>query len=155
MSRKQQYFEIAAFPLTGPSVYRALVTKYIIMVLYATMTAVFGVAAVTDVAGAVYGVIFPVCLVAAALSALVGVVRSRHTGHTGLEYIGTVALLSGMVGYSFAIAFRALVHPIAYLDTLPAFLLPIILSVYPFYRLMNILRRTRSEGPAEGDSDVR
>lgn len=152
---KQQYFEIAAFPLTGPSVYRALVTKYVLMVAYATMTAVFGVAAVTDVAGAVYGVVFPLCLVASSLAALVGVVRSRHTGHTGLEYLGTCALLAGMVGYSAAIIWRSLVHPIEYLDTLPAFMLPIMLSVYPFFRVVNILRRARAADVAEGGDDVR
>jgi hypothetical protein len=143
---KAHYFEIAAFPLTGETVYRTLVRKYILIAVYSAGAAVVGLPAITEVAGAVYGFIFPIALFATSIMALIGVVRSRHTGHTRLEYWGTAFMIAGMVGYAVALFYRAAIG-LAPIGTMPSALLPVILSMYPGARVLNILKETRPARP--------
>lgn len=150
---KTKYFDIAAFPITGPAVYQALVTKYVIILVYTISTVIFGLPAMTQAAGHLYGLFFPVALTATAGLALTGVIRSRHTGKIRVEYWGTLFLLAGFAGYSVAIVWRALSEPDR-LDTLPAALLPVILSVFPFFRLRNILKPGGGARPTTGEVAV-
>lgn len=143
---KTKFFEISAFPLTGPAVYHALVTKYIIMIAWSAGSAVGGIPTVSEVTGYVYGVALPLGLLVTSAMALVGVVRSRHTGRTRLEYVGTLLLIAGLVGYSVAIVLRAIVE--LDWDDLPGALLPILVAVFPYYRLRNILKKPHGGPPA-------
>lgn len=143
---KTKLYEVAAFPLTGPAVYKALLVKYSFLIAYSAGSVLVGVQpTIAQAAGRVYGLVWPSLLLIGAIAALVGVVRSRHTGHVRLEYAGTVALLAGMVGYFVAIAWIGIVG--GHWSALPSALLPLVLSVFPFFRLRNILGKNKSTVP--------
>jgi hypothetical protein len=137
-------YEAVSFPIGGKAVYRGLIIKYSLLALYSASAVYFGAQTVGEAAGRAYAAVFPVALFFSCLAALYGVIRSRYTRRVWLEYIGTLLLLAGMVGYAGAIFYTACdQHE---LWRLPASLLPIILSVFPVLRLLNILKVVRRRG---------
>lgn len=134
-------YEAVSFPIGGKAVYYGLITKYSLLALYSACTVYFGAVTVGQATSPLYARVFPVALFFSCLAALYGVIRSRYTRKVWLEYLGTVLLIAGMVGYAVALAYTGVSDHMLY--RLPAALLPIILSVFPILRLINILRVVR------------
>jgi hypothetical protein len=132
-------YQAANFPIGGREAYVGLLWKYSILGVYSASSFMLGAVTVGKATGEFYARLFPALLFAACVTALIGVVVSRWTARVWVEYAGTVALLAGMVGYSFAIAFVAL-----FVDhdpgRLPPAILPLVLMVFPILRLRNILK---------------
>jgi hypothetical protein len=142
---KTKLYEIAAFPLTGVAVYRTLLVKYVLITIYALASIVDGVPEITKAAGHTYGLVWPAVLLLGSLAALAGVVRSRYTGHVKLEYAGTVALLAAMAGYGVAVVWLAITSGNWHHS--PGAILAIVLTAFPFARLLNILGRNKTTVP--------
>lgn len=125
----------------GPDPFPTLVIKYALLAAYGVAAGVVGVRTIDVVAGDFYGVLWPVLVTAFALTALGGVIRSRLTDRHALEVVGTLALLATLAGYSVSIALRTLID--GQVERLPVGLLPVILSVFPASRLVQIARERR------------
>lgn len=134
-------YEAVNFPIGGKAVYWGLIVKYSLMGLYSALSVYTGAQTVGVATSPLYARLFPVVLFFTSLGALYGVIRSRYTRRVWLEYLGTLGLIAGMVGFSGAIVYAsfALGEP----WRLPGALLPVILSVFPVLRLMNILKVVR------------
>jgi hypothetical protein len=132
-------YQAANFPIGGREAYVGLLWKYAILGVYALSSFALGAVTVGRATGEFYARLFPALLFVACVTALIGVVVSRWTARVWIEYAGTVALLAGMVGYSFAISYVALFidHDPA---RLPPAMLPLVLMVFPILRLRNILK---------------
>lgn len=132
-------YQAANFPIGGREAYVGLLWKYAILAVYAAGSFFLGATTIGKATGEAYATLFPAVLFVACVTALVGVVVSRWTARVWIEYVGTLALLAGMVGYAIAIAYVAvfIYHD---LGRLPAAVLPIVLMVFPILRLRNILK---------------
>lgn len=134
-------YEAVSFPIGGKAVYYGLIVKYSALALYSAATVYFGATTVGQATSHLYAQIFPVALFFSCLAALYGVIRSRYTRKVWLEYLGTVLLIAGMVGYAVALFYTGITEHMPF--RLPAAMLPVVLSVFPVLRLMNILRVVR------------
>jgi hypothetical protein len=139
-------FIIAAFPLSGPEVYKMLLTFYTVTIVYAFGSTATGVQTIQATAGDLYSQIWPVILLIAATFAMFGMIRSRHTGHVQVEFYGTLMVLACMVGYASAIVWRFWND--GDVQRLPASLLPMLIGILPFWRLRAILLRPHGGPPA-------
>jgi hypothetical protein len=132
-------YQAANFPIGGREAYVGLLWKYSILALYAGSSVFLGAVTVGAATGEFYSRLFPGVLFLSCITALVGVVFSRWTARVWIEYVGTLALLAGMVGYSIAIIWVALSIHHDWARVPPA-LLPLVLMVFPILRLRNILK---------------
>lgn len=132
-------YQAANFPIGGREAYVGLLWKYSLMAVYAGSASLLGAVTVGRATDPFYARLFPALLFLACLTALTGVVVSRWTARVWIEYVGTGALLAGMVGYSIAIVYVgiAVEHDIA---RVPPAILPLVLMVFPILRLRNILK---------------
>jgi hypothetical protein len=132
-------YQAANFPIGGREAYVGLLWKYSILALYAGSASLLGATTVGRATDPFYGRLFPALLFLSCVTALAGVVVSRWTARVWVEYVGTAALLAGMVGYAIAVVFVAVSidhDP----SRIPPFLLPVALMVFPILRLRNILK---------------
>ncbi|MFF8187744.1 hypothetical protein ACF044_10850 [Microbacterium sp. NPDC016588] len=144
------HYQAANFPIGGREAYVGLLWKYSLMSLYAGSASMLGAVTIGRATDPFYARLFPALLFIACLTALVGVVVSRWTARVWIEYVGTAALLAGMVGYSIAIAYVgvAIEHDWA---RVPPAILPLILMVFPVLRLRNILKTVAAWKLARAD----
>jgi hypothetical protein len=131
-------YEAVSFPIGGRDVYRGLIVLYCLIALYSALAVYFGAQTVEQATSPAYATIFPIALFACALAALYGVVRSRYTRRVWLEYAGTVLLLAGLMGYTCAIVWAATSQHEPW--RVPGAVLPVMVSVFPTLRLLNILK---------------
>lgn len=127
--------------LTGPPPYRTLILTYALLAMYGVTSAIAGVATLDAVAGSLWGLLWPLLVVAFAVLALAGVVRSRVTRKEGLELVASLLLTALLIGYTVAIVARTFEdHDLA---RLPVAWLPVALSVHPASRMVQIARTRR------------
>lgn len=132
-------YQAANFPIGGREAYVGLLWKYALMSIYAGSASLLGAVTIGRATDPFYARLFPALLFLACVTALAGVVVSRWTARVWVEYVGTAALLAGMVGYAIAIIYVALFedHDLA---RVPPAILPLVLMVFPILRLKNILK---------------
>lgn len=123
-----------------PSPYPALIIKYALIAVYGAANGWVGVITLGVVSGPSWAVMWPALVLISSTAALVGVLISRSGGTHWPEMIATLALISLLIGYSAAIIIRTVED--GNVTRLPVALLPIILSVFPFSRLVSISRGT-------------
>lgn len=149
-------YQAANFPIGGKEAYVGLLWKYSVLAVYSALATWLGATTVGQAVDPFYARLFPALLFIACLGALVGVVRSRWTQKVWIEYVGTLGLLAGLVGYSIAIVFvgAAVLHEAA---RIPPALIPLALCVFPILRLVNIIRavrRMRAEQALRAQADL-
>lgn len=116
--------------------FAALIATYAGTALYGVAAALTGVLSVSLAYGAVFAQIWPILLALFSLLAILGVRRSVQRDHILLEVI-TTALYVGFFGvYTLALIVHAATarRP----DILPAALLPAIICILPYIRLVRI-----------------
>lgn len=123
--------------ITGaPSPYTTLPIQYALMAVYGALAGWQGIRTLDVVAGDLFGVIWPVLVLATSVSAIVGVAISRFRKNPWTEIVATLALIMMLAAYGGTIIFRA-AHDPEY-DGLPFCVLPLALCVYPYARLWRI-----------------
>lgn len=119
--------------------YVTLIIKYALIAVYGAFSGWVGIATLDVVAGQLWGVLWPALVTVFSLLAMFAVIRSRITEKEGLELVSTLLLISLLIGYSIAIVTRTTID--GNVTRLPVALLPIILSVFPARRLVQIARK--------------
>lgn len=121
--------------------YATYILKYALIAIYGLGSGIVGITTLDVVAGRFWGLLWPGLITVLALLAMVGVIRSRLTEKEGMELIFTLLLLALFAGYVVAIVVRS--HLDGNVQRLPTALLPVILSVFPGRRLVQIARKSR------------
>lgn len=121
----------------GPP-YARLIVKYALIALYGLANVLFGSPSLGTISGAFFEALWPMLLVIACLVAIVGVIRSRNYNHQGLEISSTLAIIGLLAAYSITIITRCLLE--GTYTRMPVAILPIIVMVAPFGRLLDIAR---------------
>lgn len=121
-----------------PIPYTRLGVKYLLIALYGLSASIVGVTTIGIVGGNWWETIWPMLVSIFALGAFFGVLRSKYYGKEGLEASMTLAVVALLASYSLAIILRT--HFDNEVIRLPIAFLPIILSVMPFARFMDIVR---------------
>jgi hypothetical protein len=127
----------------GPPPYRTLIVKYALITMYGLTSCIVGVVTLDVAAGAVWAVLWPILVTVLAFLALLGVVHSWRTGRERFELVTTLLLIAMLVGYTVAILLRTWED--GEVSRLPVAWLPIILSVYPGRRLIQIALTPRTK----------
>lgn len=123
--------------ITGaPSPYVTLPVQYALMALYGALAGWQGTRTLDVVAGDLFGVIWPVLVLATSVAAIIGVLISRKRRNPWTEIVATLALILMLAAYGVTIIVRA-IHDPQY-DGLPFCVLPFALCVYPYARLWRI-----------------
>jgi len=139
-------YQAANFPIGGKEAYVGLLWKYSFMAAYSASAVFLGATTVGKAVDPFYARLFPALLFLACCAALIGVVVSRWTARVWIEYVGTVGLIAGMVGYAIAIGYVGIIIDND-LSRVPPAILPLCLCVFPVLRLVNILRTVRAARP--------
>lgn len=121
-----------------PIPYTRLGVKYLLIALYGLSASIVGITTIGVVGGNSWESIWPMLVSVFSLGAFFGVIRSKYYSKEGLEAVMTVSVVALLASYSLAIVLRTLSDG----DTsrLPVAFLPVILSVMPFARFMDIVR---------------
>jgi len=122
----------------GLDPYPLLLTKYALLAVYGIGSEAVGVITITTVAGETWGVIWPVLIAVFAIASFLATLRSKYTHRFLLETIATLMLIALLAGYVVAIIVRTLNDGL--LERLPVGLLPVILSITPAARLLDLAR---------------
>lgn len=128
-------------PIAGPTSYRSLITTYALLTLYGVGSSIVGVATLIVVSGQAWGLLWPFLVALFSLGALLATLRSRATSKRGVELVVTLLLIALLAGYTIAIIVRTFMD--GHMERLPIGLLPIIISVNPFSRLLFIARTSQ------------
>lgn len=142
-----------------PSLYVTLTVKYAFLALYGFLTAVFGITTVEVTLGRAWSVGIPVIILAASLVAMVGVqvsrryrerLPSRHPLPERVllvEIIAEYVLILSLFAYSVSIIVRT--HTDGDWERLAYAVLPMAVSVVPFYRALHLAEREEVPKPEE------
>lgn len=125
--------------LDAPSPYARLRVKYALIALYGLASSLVGITTITAVSGEAWGLAWPVLVASLALGAILGLSRSQEKHMYGWEISMTLSLLAVFCSYSVLIVLRT-IHD-GEVTRLPVALLPVILSVTPFARFLDIVRK--------------
>lgn len=115
------------------------IVKYTLIAGYGLWSALVGVPTIRAVSGEIVESIWPWAIVVAAAVAIVGVIRSRSTGRAGTEVLGILLLLAVLAGYAITIYTRCVTE--GTWDRAPTGVLPIVVMVMPFARMLDLSRR--------------
>lgn len=121
-----------------PIPYTRLGVKYLLIALYGLSASIVGVNTIGVVGGNWWETVWPMLVSIFSLGAFFGVLRSKYYGKELLEAGMTLAVVALLASYSLAIILRT--HFDSEVIRLPIAFLPIILSVMPFARFMDIVR---------------
>lgn len=124
----------APIELVRPSFYGMLITYYAAILGYGITASLLGVLSIQHTAGHGFAMLWAVLLGAGALLAIVGVVASIAFRSHWFELIGTIAVISLMVGYAVSIVLFAL-HTDGPPSRLSAVWLPLVISILPVWRV--------------------
>ena len=125
----------------SPSPYPPLITMYSLLALYGLASGFVGVSTIDVVAGQFWGLAWPFLIALTSLGALAGLLRSKLTRHHAVEVTTTLSLVGLLVTYSLFILVRTVLDGDA--GRLPVAILPIVISVFPYFRLARIVRGVR------------
>lgn len=120
----------------GPNPYPTLFIKYGLIFVYAVTSGVVGVTTLDVVAGEWWALLWPTLMALFSLLAFLGVLRSKRTGRYLFEIVATLLLIAMFAGYVVAIVYRG--FDAGEYQRLPVAWLPVILSVFPTSRLVDI-----------------
>lgn len=115
------------------------VVKYALIAVYGAWSAVVGIPTIREISGQVVEAAWPVLIVVAALVGIAGVIRSRLTSRHTLEVTGIILLIAFLAGYAITIYARCITE--GTWTRAPTGMLPVIVMVMPFDRLLEIARR--------------
>jgi hypothetical protein len=142
-----------------PSLYVTLTVKYAFLALYGVLTAVFGITTVEVTLGRAWSVGIPVLIILASLGSIVGVqvskryrerLPSRHPLPEKvllIEIIAEYVLILSLFAYSVSIIVRT--HTDGDWERLAYAVLPMAVSVVPFYRALHLSEREEAPDPKE------
>lgn len=125
-----------------PVPYYRLIVKYALIALYGLAASIVGVTTVNVVGGSLWESVWSFLLTVLSLAAMIGIIRSKLTGKVSVEVVSTLFLIGLLVSYAVAIILRTLVD--WEFERLPALLLPVIISVTPFARVLDISRKKKN-----------
>lgn len=121
-----------------PVPYTRLGVKYFLVALYGAAASIVGVTTINVVGGHVWETAWPFLLSLSSLAAIFGIIRSKYFQKTGFEFGTTLTFISLLMSYSVAIVVRTLFD--GDMSRLPVAVLPVIISVTPFARILDIAR---------------
>lgn len=142
-----------------PSLYVTLTVKYAFLALYGVLTAAFGITTVAVTLGRAWSVGIPVIIILASIGSIVGVQVSRRyrerlpSQHPLPERVLLVEILSEYVlilslfAYSVSIVVRT--HADGDWERLAYAVLPLAVTVVPFYRALHLAEREEPLKPKE------
>lgn len=125
--------------VAGPSEHSILTVKYALIAFYGILSGVVGVTTIDEVLGRAWSIAWPGLLVAAACASIIGVaISARRKSHT-MEIYSTMAMILVLVSYPIANVVRTIGdHE---WERLPFAVLPIIVTVAPYARLLKIVQK--------------
>jgi len=115
------------------------IVKYALIAVYGAWSALVGIPTIREISGALVESLWPWLIVIAAVVAIIGVVRSKLTNRHTVEVAGIILLLAFLAGYAITIYARCIFE--GTWTRAPTGLLPVIVMVTPFGRLLDIARR--------------
>lgn len=125
--------------VSGPSEHAVLVVKYALIAFYGILSGIVGVTTIDEVLGKAWSIAWPGLLVAAACASIVGVAISARRGSHTTEIYATMAMIIVLLSYPLANIIRTLGdHE---WERLPFAVLPVIVSVAPYARLLKIVQK--------------
>lgn len=142
-----------------PSLYVTLTVKYAFLALYGILTAVFGITTVEVTLGRAWSVGIPAIIILASAVSIVGVqvsrryrerLPSRHPLPERVllvEIIAEYVLILSLFAYSVSIIVRT--HTDGDWERLAYAVLPMAVSVVPFYRALHLSEREEAPRPKE------
>lgn len=128
---------------THSSPHAQLVIMYALLTIYGLGSGAVGVTTLSVVAGDQWAIIWPGLVAALSAGALIGVLRSWLANKHGWEVVATLLLVAMLAGYVIAILARTTLDGDP--TRLPVAMLPLVVSIPPAFRLVDIARRGRSE----------
>jgi hypothetical protein len=142
-----------------PSLYVTLTVKYSFLALYGVLTAVFGITTVEVTLGRAWSVGIPAIIILASAASIVGVqvsrryrerLPSRHPLPERvllIEIIAEYVLILSLFAYSVSIIVRT--HTDGDWERLAYAVLPMAVTVVPFYRALHLSEREEVPKPEE------
>jgi hypothetical protein len=122
-------------PPPGPT----LIVEYALIAAYGAASALVGVTTLDVTLGNTWSLLWPALVMLSALTSIVGVAIAMRGGRHRVEIIATTLLVVLLSSYSIAIVVRTF-HD-GHVERLPVALLPIIISVVPYARLLGVVQR--------------
>ena len=142
-----------------PSLYVTLMVKYAFLTLYGILTAVFGITTVEVTLGRAWSVGIPAIIILASVTSMVGVqvskryrdrLPSRHPLPERVllvEIIAEYVLILSLFAYAVSIIVRT--HTDGDWERLAYAILPMAVSVVPFYRALHLSEREEAPKPED------
>jgi len=142
-----------------PSLYVTLTVKYAFLALYGVLTAVFGITTVAVTLGRAWSVGIPAIIILASVGSIVGVqvsrrYRERRASRRPLpervllvEILSEYVLILSLFAYAVSIIVRT--HADGDWERLAYAVLPMAVSVVPFYRALHLSEREEAPRPEE------
>lgn len=142
-----------------PSLYVTLTVKYAFLALYGVLTAVFGITTVEVTLGRAWSVGIPSIIIIASVTAIIGVqVSKRYRERLPskhplpekvllVEIIAEYVLILSLFAYTVSIVVRT--HTDGDWERLAYAVLPLAVSVVPFYRALHLSEREEAPRPEE------
>ncbi|WIB25441.1 hypothetical protein [Curtobacterium sp. MCSS17_015] len=142
-----------------PSLYVTLTVKYAFLALYGVLTAMFGITTVEVTLGRAWSVGIPAIIILASVASMIGVqvskryrerLPSRHPLPERVllvEIIAEYVLILSLFAYSVSIIVRT--HTDGDWERLAYAVLPMAVSVVPFYRALHLSEREEVPKPKE------
>lgn len=115
--------------------------SYCLITVYGVSSAIVGMTTQREVSGDLWELVWPIMLATASAVAVWGVLRSRNNGHLAVEIISSVAMVALLVSYSASILARTASD--GEVTRLPVAILPILIGVSIFGRLVRLVIRRR------------
>jgi uncharacterized protein YoaH (UPF0181 family) len=119
-----------------PGVRHALLAMYWLIVIYALWNVLVGWVTVFVSYGQFYSELLPLLLLVTTLTAIVGLHLTERTNKKAVEIIATLFFMGCLLTFAIAIVIRDLFEN--HLDQLQSLLLPIIIAVPSYFRLVAI-----------------
>lgn len=119
--------------------YPPLALLYLGLTLYALTAGIVGVQTLDIVAGEWWELLWPLAMMLCSTTALVGLMLSRTSKHRWVEVLGTLLLIGFFTSYTLALLIRVFTY--GNMNALPAAWLPVLISIFPFTRLLWVARK--------------
>ncbi|PYY32343.1 hypothetical protein [Curtobacterium sp. MCBD17_030] len=113
--------------------------KYALIAGYGAASGLVGVTTLDVTVGFTWSLAWPILVMLSAIASGVGVIVSMRGGRHTTEIIATMTLVILLSSYSVAIIVRTFND--GHVERLPVALLPIIISVAPYSRLLGVVQR--------------